>query len=80
LLLPGTGRGTVRRTVEGAQPPALAHDSANDTLQIAKYLACRNAKHRKAKPLQIVISPAIPLLRRWAIMSIAVDFDPKPYL
>jgi hypothetical protein len=65
--------------VEGAQPPTLDHDSANDTLQIAKHLTRRNPEHRKSKPFQIAIPPTIPRLPNCAVMSIAVDFNSKPH-
>jgi len=65
--------------VEGTQPPTLAHDPEDNTLQITKNLTCRNSKHRKPKPFQIAIPPAVPLLRRGTVMGIAVHFDPEPY-
>jgi hypothetical protein len=65
--------------VEGAQPLTLAHNAANNTLQIAKHLACRNPHHREPKLLQIAIPPVIPLLPCCTIMSLAIYFDTKPY-
>ena len=70
----------MRSMVEGAQPPTLGHDSENNTLQVVKHLARLNSKHRKSKPLQIKIPPNISLLRRSAVMSIAVHLNPKPHL
>jgi len=70
----------MRSMVEGAQPPTLAHDTANNALQISKHLTRRNPKHRKSKPLKIAIPLTIPLLPCCAIMSVAVHFNPKPHL
>jgi hypothetical protein len=78
MLLPGTGRGTSRRLVEGAPLATLAKDSEDDPFKVVEHLRCRNAHGQKPQLSQISISRRVFPGPTGAIMRFAVDLDRQP--
>ena len=79
-LLPGTGRGTVRRTVEGNARRRGLNDVFNDGALIPKYISGRYAQHDEIVRCQPVIAIDIPLGPIAEAMAFAIDLHHQPNL
>ncbi len=77
-ILPGTGRGTVRRTVEGAARLADTDDLFDRRANVPKHVSRRNPQRQNAFVCKPRISNSIPLRPVTHVVGDAVDFDRQP--
>ncbi|KLE31909.1 hypothetical protein AAW01_10690 [Aurantiacibacter gangjinensis] len=84
-ILPETGRGTIRRMVEGfgqTRAPAVTNldDARNNRLDIVKYRLRRNARRGNATRPQEGGSVVVFRARSHAVVCASVDLDCEPGL
>jgi hypothetical protein len=77
-ILPGTGRGTVRSTVEGAPRPL--DNPLNDRIHVFQNFGRRNAKDPDAALAKALVAYLIPTDARLVVMGAAVDLDAEFHL
>ena len=70
-----SGRGTVRRTVEGQTRRSLLNDMNEDAIEIRQDLARRYAKGKDPRPCQPKITGGIPLRRFSSRVRFTIDLD-----
>ena len=74
-ILPGTGRGTSRRLVEGSARPTLIDQELNNCFSIGKHLLRRNSDH----PIPFSHEPPIACFVASRIstsfVNLAINFD-----
>ena len=75
LFLPGTGRGTVRRTVEGNARRAGLHDVLDDGVHVGEYLPRRNTQRSDVAGRQPCIALDISRRSIADIVTLAINFD-----
>ena len=75
MLLPGTGRGTSRRLVEGAPRMTLLYDSHQHSVEITEHLRSRNSHRHEPCLLDVAVAFLVPLGLIAAIMRFAVDLN-----
>ena len=78
LFLPGTGRGTVRRTVEGNARGTGLHDVLDGGIQILKHFDSRDSQYYDITRRQPFVADHIPLGPVAEIMGFSIDFDRQP--
>ena len=74
-ILPGTGRGTARRVVEGQALQASLHDEIHNGAQIGKHVASWNPQNVHGVASQPPIPILVPLRLVSAIVRLSVDLD-----
>ena len=75
MILPGTGRGTDRRSraVEGAPSPTLIDDPRDDAVQIFQHLDRGNSQCLEAPPLEVPVALLVALRPIAATVRLTVD-------
>ena len=79
-FLPGTGRGTVRRTVEGPPLPARGDDGCDHSVQVAQDLGGGNTQGKEAELRKMLIPAGVTLWAIAACMPFSVHFNREPRL
>ena len=79
-FLPGTGRGTIRRMVEGNARRRGLNDMLDNGVLVLKHLSGGNAQHHDLVASQPLIALGIPLRTITEAMTFAVHLDRQPYL
>ena len=74
-ILPGTGRGTARRVVEGQARPAGRNNEIYDRAQVGQYVAGGYPQDVHELASQPPVPIRVPLGLVSAIMRLAVDLD-----
>ncbi len=74
-FLPGTGRGTVRRAVEGSARLTGADDPLDHLVHVPKHVRRRNTRHHDAPASEPSLSNRVSLGPIPHIMRNAIDFD-----
>jgi len=73
LFLPGTGRGTGRRLVEGAR--RVRYDHRNNGLDVPQHFACRHSQHPVAILFEKSVATRVALRTVAASVELAVHLD-----
>jgi hypothetical protein len=76
-ILPGTGRGTVRSTVEGAPRPL--DNPLNDRIHVFQNLGRGNAKNAYAALAKTLVANLITFDAHFVVVGAAVDLDAEPH-
>ena len=76
LSLPGTGRGTIRRMVEGGRYKRC--DCSDDAIQIAENIVRGESHNAMAVLRQESVSPGVEIGPVAALMRLTIDLDRQP--
>ena len=78
MILPGTGRGTGRRLVEGRSSRALNNNHLNRPVQLIENVTSRNSQHLVSECFQIGLTQRVDRRAATHIVCGSVNFDQQP--